>query len=163
MYLKKKQPSFVGCRLGLPCWLSGEHLPIMTPRTLAWVPRCVILWLDILIMGSILWLCQTQGLFMKCRPDPDVKKNNYDGCTWTVGHKEKSSSFPLSFNLLKVQDEYIDKRIFFFFLFSFYFCSYLTFDSLFSPSLLKISTVMCYSSTFLLKIKFRGPTVKIFF
>ena len=30
MYLKKEQPTFVRWRSGLPSWLSGEHLRIMT-------------------------------------------------------------------------------------------------------------------------------------
>ena len=63
MYLKKQQPTFAGWRLGLPCWLSGEHLPILTPKPVAWVPRFVILRLVIFIMGSILWLHQTLGCF----------------------------------------------------------------------------------------------------
>ena len=63
--------------LDFPCWLSGEHLPIMSPRPVAWVPRFVILRLDIFIMGGILWLYQTQGLFLICVPDTDVTTNNH--------------------------------------------------------------------------------------
>ena len=88
MYLKKEQPTFAGWHSRLPCSLSGQHLPIMTPNPVAWVRICVILWLDILIMGGILWLYQTQGLFMIYAPDTDVTKNSHDGCSWTVGHKK---------------------------------------------------------------------------
>ena len=44
----------------------------MTPRPIAWVQRCVIFWLNIFIMGCILWLYQTQKLFKICAPDTDV-------------------------------------------------------------------------------------------
>ena len=72
VYLKREQPSFAGWRLCLPCWLSREHLPIMTPKSESWVPRCVKYEFDIFIMGGILWLYQTQGLFKICAPDTDV-------------------------------------------------------------------------------------------
>ena len=58
--------------IDLPCRLSGEHLLIVSPRPVAWIPRCVIFSLDIFIMGGILWLYRTQGLFKICTPDTDV-------------------------------------------------------------------------------------------
>ena len=61
----------------LPCWLSGEHLAIMTPKPVAWVPCFVVLRLDIFIMGGILWLYQTQGLFLISAPDTDVSKSSH--------------------------------------------------------------------------------------
>ena len=63
MYLKREQPTFAGRQTGLSCWLSGEHLTIMTPKPVAWVPRFVILGLDIFTMDGILWLYQTQVCF----------------------------------------------------------------------------------------------------
>ena len=50
----------------------------MSPKPFAFVPRCVILWLDIFIMGGILWLYQTQGLFMIRAPDTDMTKKSYE-------------------------------------------------------------------------------------
>ena len=72
VYLKKEPATFVGWRSGLPCWLSGEHLPIMTSRPVAWVPPCVIFWFNVFIMGGILWLYQARGLFKIYTPDTDV-------------------------------------------------------------------------------------------
>ena len=43
------------------CWLSWEQLPIMNPRTVVWVQRCVTL--VIFIICRLLWLCQTMRLF----------------------------------------------------------------------------------------------------
>ena len=106
MYLKREQPTFAAWRSVLPCWLLREHLLIMTPKPVAWVPRFVILWLDIFIMGGILWLYQTQRLFMICAPDTDVTENSHGGCSWTAGHKKKKKKInvyiTLSFNLVKV-------------------------------------------------------------
>ena len=38
VYLEKGQPAFAGCRSDPLCWLSREHLPIMTPKPFAWAP-----------------------------------------------------------------------------------------------------------------------------
>ena len=82
----------------LPCWLSGEHLPIMTPKPVAWVPRCVILWLGIFIIGNIFWQYQIQGVAYDLRPWHRYDQNSYDGCSWIAGHKKN-----LSFILVKVR------------------------------------------------------------
>ena len=74
----------------------------MTLGPVAWVPRFVILWLDILIMSGILWLYQTQGLFMIYAPETDMIKNSYDGYTWTAGYKKREVYVTLSFDLVKV-------------------------------------------------------------
>ena len=42
-------------------------------------------------MGSILWLYQTQGLFIICAPDTDETENSYGGCSLTVGHQKKNN------------------------------------------------------------------------
>ena len=88
-YLKKKQPAFAGWRSFLPCWLSGKHLPIMTHKPVAWVPRCVIFWFNIFIMGGILWLYQSQDLCIICPPDTEVTENSQGGCPWAAGHEKK--------------------------------------------------------------------------
>ena len=46
-----------------PTWLREKHLPNITSRPVVRVPCCVMIRFDIFIMSSILWLCQTQGLF----------------------------------------------------------------------------------------------------
>ena len=43
VYLKKEQATFSGWWSGLPRWLLGEHLMIMTLKPVARVPRCHIL------------------------------------------------------------------------------------------------------------------------
>ena len=48
MYLKREHPTFAGWWSVLPCWLSREHQPIMTPNPVDRVPRFVTLRLDIL-------------------------------------------------------------------------------------------------------------------
>ena len=63
VYLNKEQAWFAGWRTNPTVWLSREHLPIMAPRSVDWVPHWVTFRFDIFIMGSIQWLCQTQGLF----------------------------------------------------------------------------------------------------
>ena len=72
VYQKKEQLTFAGWRFCLPCWLSGEHLPFMTPKPVAWVPCWVIFIFDIFLMGVILWLYQIEGLFKICATDSDV-------------------------------------------------------------------------------------------
>ena len=61
----------------------------MTPKPVAWVPRCVIFRLNIYIMGGILWLYQYQELFIICAPDTDVTENSHSDYSWTAGHKKK--------------------------------------------------------------------------
>ena len=102
MYLKNEQPTFVGRRSGLPCWLLGEYLLIMTPRPVAWVPRCIILWLDIFYHG---W-------YIVAIPDPEVV---YDLRAWyrcdqeqlwwlymNTGSQKKKVHETLSFDQVKV-------------------------------------------------------------
>ena len=96
MYLKKEQQTFAGWRSDLPCWLSREHMPIMTPGPVGWVPRCVIFCFNIFIMGGILWLYQTQRFYIICAPDTDVTENSYSDCSGTAGDKN-------FFNLVKVR------------------------------------------------------------
>ena len=49
---------------------------------------CHILF-KIFIMGGILWLYHTQGLFIICAPNTDVTENSYHiDCSWTAGHKK---------------------------------------------------------------------------
>ena len=48
-------------------------------------------------MGGILWLYQTQGLFIICAPDTDVTEDSDSDCSLTAGHKKIQS-----FNLVKV-------------------------------------------------------------
>ena len=97
---KKEQPTLAGWLSSLPCGQPIEHLPIMTPKPDTWVPRFAILRSDIFIMGGILWLNQTQGLFIICAPDTDVTENSHSGCLWTAGHhkklKNKQKSWPFS-------------------------------------------------------------------
>ena len=42
-------------------------------------------------MGGILWLYQTQGLFIIRAPDTDVTENNHGDCLWTAGHTHKNT------------------------------------------------------------------------
>ena len=73
--------------------LAIERAPaIMTPKPIAWVQRFVILRLDIFIMGGILWLYQTQDLFIICAPDTDVTENNHSVYSWTASHKKKAGA-----------------------------------------------------------------------
>ena len=76
MYLIRELPTFTGWQSDFPCWLSREHLPIMTPKPVAWVPRFVKLKLDVFIMGGILWSA----------PYTYVTENSHGGCSWTAGH-----------------------------------------------------------------------------
>ena len=97
-FFLKEQPTFVGWRSDLPCWLSGEHLPISLGPTL-----CNI------VIGHF-----EHGYYILAIPDPGVV---YDLHAWhrcdqeqlwwlymNGGSQKKSSSFPFSFNLVKVQD-----------------------------------------------------------
>ena len=56
------------------------------------------IWIWHFIMGGILWLYQTQGLFIICAPDTDVTEDSHCDCSLTAGHDKKD----LSFNLVKV-------------------------------------------------------------
>ena len=40
-------------------------------------------------MSYMLWLYQTQGLFVVWAPDTDVTDNIYGDYSWTVGHEKK--------------------------------------------------------------------------
>ena len=60
----------------------------MIPELVARVPRFVILWLDILIIGGILWVYYDKGLFIIRTPETDVTKNRHRGFSWTVGHEK---------------------------------------------------------------------------
>ena len=53
-------------------------------------------------MSGILWLYQTQGLFIICAPDTDVTDDSQGDCSLTAGHKKKMKRKNLSFNLVKV-------------------------------------------------------------
>ena len=86
----------------------------MTPKYGSWVPRCVKYEFDIFIMGGILRLYQTQGLYKICAPDTDVTEDSHGDCTLTAGHKNKQTKKQKktktkkqknkqSFNLVKVQ------------------------------------------------------------
>ena len=71
---EKRTASICRMRINPICWLLGERLPIMTPRPVAWVSRCVIFQCDIFVIGSILWLYLAQVLFKMCTPVTDVTK-----------------------------------------------------------------------------------------
>ena len=74
----------------------------MAPNPVAWVSRCIIY---IFILGGILWLYQTQGLFIICAPDTDLTENIQGDCLWTASHppakkknkKKKNETNTLSF------------------------------------------------------------------
>ena len=97
MYMKEEQPTFAGWRSRLSCWLLGEHLLIMTHKSVSWVLRCLIFWFKIFIMGVILWLYQTLGLFIICTPDTDVTENSQGYCLLTADHKTLSFNLVISF------------------------------------------------------------------
>ena len=93
VYLKKEQPTFAGCFSKIPYWLSGEHLSIMTPEPVFWIPRCVMLWFLIFIMGTILWLYQTQGLLKICAPVTDVTEYSLSKRTYKQVIKKEFGYF----------------------------------------------------------------------
>ena len=71
---KKEQTTFTGWRSDHPCRLSGEHLPIMTPKPVAWVPRYVIFWFSIFIMGWYIVAIPDSGVvYYLCA---------WHGCDW---------------------------------------------------------------------------------
>ena len=49
-----------------------------------------IFWFNIFFMGGILWVYQTQGLFIICVPDTDVTENSHSDCSWTAAHQKKN-------------------------------------------------------------------------
>ena len=72
----------------------------MTPKSDSWAPRCVKYEFDIFIIGGILWLYQTQGLFTIYAPDTDVTDDSHGDCSLTACQKKKEK---LSFDLVKVK------------------------------------------------------------
>ena len=57
-------------------------------------PTLCNIWIWHFIMGGILWLYQTQGLFITCAPDTDMTDDSHSDCSLTVGHqKEKNPKF----------------------------------------------------------------------
>ena len=104
-YPKKEQPTFAGWRLCHQCWLLGEHPQMITPKPITWVPRCIIFWFNIFFMGGILWLYQTQELFIICTPDRDVTENSHGDCSWIAGIK--ISWFKVHQNILRKTKIYV--------------------------------------------------------
>ena len=64
VYLKKEQPTFAVWGKDLLSRLSEEHLPIMTPKPVAWVPCCVI---SCSIFSSCSYTRPTGCLLSACR------------------------------------------------------------------------------------------------
>ena len=58
-------------------------------------PTLCNIWIWHFIMSGILWLYQTQGLFIICAPDKDMTQDSHRDCSLTAGHEKKS------FNLVK--------------------------------------------------------------
>ena len=79
---ENEQPTFAGCWSGSSCWLSIKYWLIMTPRPVVWVAHWVLFQFVIFVIGYILWLYQTQGLFIICAPVTDVTK--YSLCERTL-------------------------------------------------------------------------------
>ena len=67
------------CHSWHPNLLSGPHVEL-----------CFDL---LFFIGSILWLYQTQGLFIICTLDTDVTENTHGKGSFTAGHTQKSLSF----------------------------------------------------------------------
>ena len=67
VYLKRDQPTFAGWQKVLQCWLSREHLPIMTPRPEVWVPRFVIF--EFYILSWMVYRCykRPRGCLLSAR------------------------------------------------------------------------------------------------
>ena len=61
----------------------------MTPKNLSSEPHVDLSFDLSFLMGGILWLYQTQGLFIICAPDTDVTENSYGNCSWKGGHKNQ--------------------------------------------------------------------------
>ena len=93
VYLKKEQLTFAGWRSGLPCWLSGEHMPIMIPK-------------PVTLHGSHGVSC-FHVWYIVAIPDPGVvyclrarHKCEREQSQWLF--MNSGSQNPLSFNLVKV-------------------------------------------------------------
>ena len=98
---QKNRPHSLHADRITPCWLSREHIPIMTPD-LSSGPN-VDLYFDLSVfMGSILWLYQTQGSFIISMPDTDMTENRCGNYSWTACQKNIILIF-YSFNLIKVR------------------------------------------------------------
>ena len=79
------------------CYVDYERNTCRTPRPVVWVLRCVMFSFDIFIIGRILGLHLTQGLFKICAPITDVTKYSLSKRT----HKQvikKSLAFFLLIN-----------------------------------------------------------------
>ena len=72
---------------GSPMLAIKEHLLIMTPKPVVapYVDLCFYL---SFFLSCILWLYQTQALFIICAPETDVTENTYSKCSWTAGHTQ---------------------------------------------------------------------------
>ena len=62
VYLKKKQPTFTGWRSCLPCCLSEESQPIITPKPVACILRCVIYLIQHFLHGWYIVAIPDQGV-----------------------------------------------------------------------------------------------------
>ena len=100
VYLEKEQLAFTGyrqvphfgyqgsiCRSWHPNLSSGSHGELCFHLSF--------------FMGYILWLYQTQGLFIICTPDTDTTEDSYGKCICTTGHTK------LSFKFVQVQSQAI--------------------------------------------------------
>ena len=58
-------------------------------------------------MGGILWLYQTQGLFIICAPDTDVIDDSHRDCSLTAGHKKHQSLNFVKFHWLTLMIYFI--------------------------------------------------------
>ena len=47
------------------------------------------IWIWHFIIGGILWLYQTQGLFIISSPDTNVTEDSHSDCSLTAGHEKK--------------------------------------------------------------------------
>ena len=59
-------------------------------------PVLSVFWFEIVIMGGILWLYKTQGLFMIYVLVPYVTGNRHSNLSWAAVHKKSTLSFYLS-------------------------------------------------------------------
>ena len=78
-------------------------------------------------MGGILWLYQTQGLFIICAPDTDVTENSLSDCLWTDGLKK---TWVLIFFIVYFLTKYLNwLQVFLYYLYDLYLLPY--FETLF--------------------------------
>ena len=73
------------------------------------IPTLCNIWIWYFIMGGILWLYQTKGLFIICATDTGVTDDSHCYCSLRVGHKKKKNIYQkqqiiLSFNLVNVHE-----------------------------------------------------------